>query len=587
MDKLMQEELQIKDELQSQLLDATIMMIDDEKINMEVVKAYLENAGYRRFVLVEKSTEAMDVLNETKPDILLLDLIMPEVSGFEILTKVRANPIFKHLSLIVLTSSDDTETKLKALELGATDFLAKPVDPSELLLRLRNTLGAKAYMDQLAYFDPLTKLPNRHRFFERFDWALKKAKRHNDNVALLHIELDNFNKINDTIGLEAGDEILFLVARRIESVIRDTDILWNDSGDDEEMVNVFRLDGNVFSLLLDRIEKSENAALVAERISEVIRKPINLHNREIYITASIGIAVYPGENTDCYAMLKLASSAKDFVKNKGGDAIQFSSMEINNMYERRLSLESRLRKALENDEFLLHYQPKVNIETNQIEGVEALVRWNNGQDGLVPPYEFIHLAEETGLIIPIGEWVLHTAVAQLEKWNQEGIQSISMSVNLSMKQIEAADFLAKVGNTIDQSSINPRHLILEVTESLLMNDIEGKINIMKSLREMGTKLSIDDFGTGYSSLSYLSRLPVDELKIDRSFVMNMLHDNQISAVVSTIIFLANSFGLQTVAEGVEKRGELLFLQEKQCKQYQGYLFSKPLPESELSGLLKK
>jgi diguanylate cyclase (GGDEF)-like protein len=267
------------------LLNATIFMVDDEPITMEVVQAFLEEAGYRNFVLMEKSTEAMASLEEKRPDLLLLDLVMPKVSGFDILKAVRAHPKLKHLPVIILTSSADNRDKLAALDLGATDFLAKPVDPSELRLRVRNTLAAKAYMDQLAFYDPLTKLPNRHLFMEQLEWSLNAARRNRENLALLNIELDQFNRISDTLGLLAGDEVLQHMALRIKEVIRSIDLLGHFEIDEYIPADLFHFDGGTFALLLHRIRNERNAALTAKRILEVIRAPLVVENTEIYMTA--------------------------------------------------------------------------------------------------------------------------------------------------------------------------------------------------------------------------------------------------------------------------------------------------------------
>ena len=351
------------------LLNATIVMVDDEPITMEVVQAFLEDAGYRNFVLIEKSSEAMAALERQRPDLLLLDLIMPQVSGFDILKAVRAHPKLNHLPVIILTSSSDNQDKLLALDLGATDFLAKPVDPSELRLRVRNTLAAKAYMDHLAFYNPLTKLPNRHLFMERLEWGLASAKRNNENMALLSIELDKFDKISDTLGLLAGDDVLRQLARRIKEVVRGADLLGQFEADDYAPVNLFHFDGGVFTLLLQRLLDERNAALVAQRVLEAIRLPLLTQKTEIYLTASIGIATYPTEDVGSVSLLQLASSAKDYVKNNGGDSFQFSSRQINTQYQKRLGIEARLRKALARNELVLYYQPKLDVQTNTISGM--------------------------------------------------------------------------------------------------------------------------------------------------------------------------------------------------------------------------
>ncbi len=566
------------------LTNATIMIVDDEPINMHVVQAFLEEVGYSKFILVENSAEAVKRLEESRPDLLLLDLMMPQISGFDILTLVRAHPKLKHLPIIVLTASTDVQNKLKALDLGATDFLSKPVEQSELGLRVRNTLAAKAYRDQLAYYDPLTGLPNRQYFLERLDLAVKQAKRYGDVLALMNIELNHFDRVNDTLGLTEGDEVLRLVTSRIKQAVRSTDEL-SRIGDENPVLNLFRMEGSVFSLLLDRIKNAEDAALVADRLIQSIRKPLMVNGREIYITASVGIALYPNESEEPDLLLRLASSAKDFAKNRDGDSYQISSPSISAMYELRYSVEAKLRKALEKEEFLLHYQPQVNLMTGDIEGVEALIRWNSNEGGLVPPNEFIPLSEETGLIVPIGEWALNEACSQLRKWQEESRKPINMSVNLSIKQFADPKFVSSVKKAIDSSGIDSRWLTLELTESILMNDIDKKIELLHQLKDMGIKLSIDDFGTGYSSLSYLRKLPLDELKIDRSFIMDLPDNADSRAIASSVIYIAQSLGLQTVAEGVETEEQMKYLKKHRCSQYQGYFFSKPVPAEELHELL--
>ncbi len=565
--------------------EATIMIVDDEPITMEVVRAFLEEVGYHKFILVENPSEAMKILEETEPDLILLDLVMPGISGFDILLSVRVHPIFKHLPVIIMTSSSDTESKLKSLELGATDFLPKPLNKSELCLRVRNTLTVKACHDQLAYYDPVTNLPNKRLFMERLDWSLKKSKRYSEHLALLIVTLDNFTRLNATVGQSAGDEILRQVASRIEGVVRNVDVLGKALAGDDSRMSLFRADGVAFSLLLDRINGEETAALVAKRVIAFIREPMRVEGTDVFITASIGIATAPTDGHDPVALLQLAASANSYAKNRGGNAFEFSSKAINTKYNRRLSLETRLRKAINKQEFVLYYQPKVDVRTGVILGVESLVRWESSDGGLIPPNEFIPLAEETGLIVPIGEWVLHEACSQLKKWHETDRDPISMSVNLSVKQFNDPEFFRTVKHIVVGSGIEPDYLMLEITESLLLDDVEAKISIMNRLREIGLNLSIDDFGTGYSSLRYLSKLPVDELKIDRSFIMDVVENSDNRAIVLSVLFLAHCLGLKTVAEGVETKEHLAILQRERCDQYQGFLFSRPIPHEDLFRLL--
>ena len=563
------------------LKDSIIMMIDDEMITMEIVKTFLEEEGYTKFYLEEQSTRCMTSLEKVMPDILLLDLVMPELSGFEVLAKVREHPRFEHLPVIILTSSTETSNKLRALALGATDFLSKPVDQSELRLRVRNTLAAKAYADQLAFFDPITNLPNRLSFLDNFDWVINKAERYGEQLALLNIALDDFGRINASIGVDGGDVVLKKIAERIEKSLRKTDLIAGGPIGESLPRNLFRTEGGAFLLVLERIEETETTAIIANRILEAIRQPLIVSGAEIYLTASIGITTFPQEGRDGSSLQRLANNAREFVKTRGGDSFQFSSYEINSMYEKRLKMEAILRTALKSREFVLHYQPKVCATTGEIQDAEALIRWQRKDGRIVSPNEFIPLAEETGMIVPIGAWVLNEACRQLMEWQREGGVKIGVSVNLSVKQFIDKNFFPLTKRIIKNSGIDPSQLTLEFTESLFMENTEARLRQLMELRSLGVNLAIDDFGTGYSSLNYLRKLPVNELKIDRSFISSVPNNQSSCAIVTSIIFLARQLGLKTVAEGVENESQYRFLKEIDCHQIQGYYFSRPVPAKEL------
>ncbi len=566
-------------ELHQQLMDSTIMMVDDEQINMEIIQIHLEESGYHNFILTDKSAEAMSIMEKELPDVLLLDLQMPGVSGFDILEAKRADERLRHIPVIILTSSTEAETKLKALELGATDFLSKPVDASELALRLRNTLTVKAYQDQLAYYDASTGLPNRSLFQDRLGWAIKQAERDDSAVAVMHIGIGQFKEINDTFGPKVGDALLKEITQRLKGQLRDSDVVTQQHKNTQSSIAA-RVGTSEFTVLLPAIGDVENAATVARRILAEMGKVFNFEGNELVIPSSIGIAAYPDDgNAD--TLLAKAASATSYAKKQGRNKYQFYSKEINEKSSKRLKLEGYLRKAIDNDELVLYYQPKIDTKTGHVTGMEALIRWISPELGFISPADFIPLAEETGLIVPIGEWVLHEACRQNQAWKLQGLTDLTISVNFSSEQFRGQDIARVVQDAIESSGLDPRCLVLEITESMIMGDPEKNASTLSRLKELKTSISIDDFGTGYSSLSYLKKFPLDELKIDRSFVMDLDTDDDDKAIVTAVIAMAHSLGLKTVAEGVENEAQLAFLKNLKCDQIQGFFYSKPLPKEEL------
>jgi diguanylate cyclase (GGDEF) domain len=559
--------------------DAVIMMIDDEPLVMDVLQTTLEEHGYRYFIKIEDSTKAVEAIYRERPDVVLLDLIMPERDGFSILEELRANADTRFLSVIVLTSSNDSNTKLKALELGATDFLAKPVDRSELVLRLRNTLTVKAYQDQLAYYDTLTQLPNRKLFLDRLDWAIKCAIRDGSQVAVLNIAIDRFQQVNELLGTQAGDELLVEVSRRLLKSLRETDTV-SRGGQEATWRNIARLSGDEFSIMLTDLKNGNQIVTIAERLRAGLREPFQIRQREIYITVSIGIALFPKDADTTDTLMKHAGAATAYAKEKGRDCYQFFSAEINAAAQQRMNVEHSLRRVLERNELALYYQPKICAATGDIKGAEALLRWRHPQRGFIPPYEFIPVAEDSGMITQIGEWVLRRACEQNVQWQQKGLVDLSMSVNVSAQQFRDNKFPAIVQKVLSDTGMDPELLVLEITEGVLMGDRDRIGDLLFKIKTIGALLSIDDFGTGYSSLSYLKTFPIDELKIDRSFIVDTPADGDSAAIVRTIVAMARSLDLQVVAEGVEEEAQVQFLRELSCDQIQGYYFAKPMPAEE-------
>lgn len=567
------------------LADARVMIVDDEPIMIDVVQAFLEDAGYAHFLTTEEATQALDIMLKQRPDILLLDLIMPGKSGFEILREIRSEPVLRYMPVIVLTAASDSATKLQALELGATDFLAKPVDPSELILRLRNALAFKAYQDQLAYHDALTGLPNRQLFLERLDWTLKLAQRHTTSCALMQIGLDRFKQINDTLGHEMGDEVLKAVSRRISATLRETDTVTMRE-DEADAICLSRLAGDEFMVLVPEIDHVEEAASIARRLLDTMKAPLMLLGQELFMTISVGIALYPHDGQDGTELLTNVDLAMAQAKQDGRNTYAFYSPETNARSFERLLLETALRKAIDNDELELYYQPKIQAETGRVVGAEALLRWNHAELGSVSPAHFIPLAEETGLILPLGVLVLNHACREAVKWQQAGC-ALPVSVNVSSLQFRRGDMPALIRTALQTSGLDPCNLIIELTESLLMENAQSNIDMLNAIKALGVRLSMDDFGTGYSSLSYLKRFPLYEIKVDQSFVRDLPGDSGNKAIVGAVIAMARGLGLTVTAEGVETSGQLQFLKDQGCDQIQGFLFSRALPVDEFTAMMRQ
>jgi diguanylate cyclase (GGDEF)-like protein len=547
------------------------MMVDDEPTTLDVLEMFLEGEGYRNLVRSSESPRALALLAEHCPDVLLLDLMMPEVGGLEILQAMRDDEALRRIPVIILTSATDAATKLRALEFGATDFLAKPVDSSELALRLRNTLAAKAYQDRLANYDRVTGLPNRQLFTERLERAVRQARQAASGCAVLHVDLDRFRQINDTLGHATGDALLASVADRLEKS------LGAPSGAAEsDDVTLARIGGNEFGVLLAGEGSAGGASRVAIRVLAALADAIAIDGNDLFLSGSIGIALFPGDGGDAQTLLANAGVAMSHAKQGGGNGLQFYDRSLNAEAIERLSLENQLRKAVDRDELRLFYQPKVDVPSGRIVGAEALMRWQHPVRGLVPPNRFIPIAEEAGLIASLGDWALRTACHHAAEWHRAGLGPIRVSVNVSSRQFRLGGLLDSVRTAVSLSGVDPSAIVLELTEGAIMENPNETAAMLHAIRDLGPRISIDDFGTGYSSLSYLKRFPLDELKIDQSFVRGVPHDKDDVAIVTAIARLAQGLGLRVVAEGVETAEQLAFLRDLGCDEYQGYLRSRPV-----------
>lgn len=426
-------------------------------------------------------------------------------------------------------------------------------------------------IERLANYDPLTGLPNRTQLDDRVRYALSLAKRSNGHLALMFLDLDRFKDINDTLGHSIGDALLIELAKRLRQVLREED-------------TVTRLGGDEFILLLPGTDAA-GVAIVAQKLLNVIAEPYRIEHHDLTLTASIGIALYPSDGTDLETLSRCADVAMYRTKQEGRQGYRFFTPEMQARSARNLQLLNALRHALQLEQFQIYYQPQVSMADRQIIGAEALLRWRHPELGVVSPAEFIPIAEDSGLILPIGEWVLRCAVRQAKAWMENGFASLTMAVNLSAVQFRHPDLPDLVSRILDEEGLPPEYLELELTEGVAMHDPEAAIAVMNNLHERGVRLSIDDFGTGYSSLSYLKKFKVYKLKIDQSFVRDISTDSEDRAIVRAVISLAKSLGLQTIAEGVETNGQLAFLQEQGCDEMQGYLFNKPVPSQQFETLL--
>jgi diguanylate cyclase (GGDEF)-like protein/PAS domain S-box-containing protein len=431
---------------------------------------------------------------------------------------------------------------------------------------------AQAKADHLAYHDALTNLPNQGLFKDRLGQALALVRRNEQMLAVMLVSLDRFKTINDTLGYVTADQLMRQVAQRLVSCVRESD-------------TVARLGNDEFALLLTQVSRTEDAAKIAQTIKDALSVPFNFDNQEFFVTASIGISLCPDDGKESVTLLKSAATAMNRARERDGNDYQFYTSGRTSIALRQLVLENNLRPGLEREEFILHFQPQVDLKTFQVVGTEALVRWEHPGLGLLYPGEFIRLAEDSGLIVPIGDWVLRAACLQSKSWQDAGLDPVRMAVNLSARQFQQPKLVETIARILKDTALDPRYLELELTEGSVMKDPDEAIGKLHELKAMGLQISIDDFGTGYSSLNYLKRFPIDKLKVDRSFVSEIHTDSDDAAIVTAIITLAHALKLTVIAEGVETNEQLEFLSLLNCDEVQGFLFGKPLSAEEFTELL--
>ena len=526
---------------------------------------------------------ALSLLRDNPFDVVFLDLDLPDSSGLDTLGRARAAAA--SVPVIVLSDDEKEDAAIRALRLGAQDYLVKRELNSRVMVRsLAHAVERHRLVTELrkarhrAHFnathDALTKLPNRTFFQESLRRKIESSARNDKRFAVLFLDLDGFKGINDTLGHPVGDELLVQVARRLSSCLRRSDVVARQGGDE-------------FIVLVQGMDGPPRYAEVAESLLLALSRPFKLEKGEYRVTTSIGIALYPRDGEEAGCLIRNADTALYDAKNRGRNNYQNYDESMNRRARERLALDQDLRGAVDRGELVLYYQPKVDAVTGEIKGAEALVRWRDPKRGIVSPNEFVSLAEETGLIIPIGDWVLRTACSQTRQWQDEGFKDLKIAVNISPQQIQTQTLRDSIVSTLWTTGLPASSLELEITESGLMHNESVAVSVLSEIKQIGVGISLDDFGTGYSSLSYLKRFPVDTVKIDRSFVTDMVFDRDDAAIVSAILSIAKKLDLQVVAEGVETVHQRDLLTSGGCDQLQGYYFSVPLPAEEFTRVLER
>ncbi len=568
----------------------SILVADDDAAARTIMRAALRKAGYQ-VRLACGGADALQQFRANPTDMVMLDIDMPDMGGHEVCATLRREA-GALLPIVMVTGMDDIASVETAYQHGATDFIAKPVNWALIGHRIRYLFrghqalvalrDAEARVARLAYYDSLTGLPNRHAFLERVDREITRAGRKGLRLGVLFMDLDGFKNINDTLGHAAGDLILQWAAERLREGMRAGDLLTH-AADDSSNDELARLGGDEFTAVILDIENPRDALMVANRVAQSMRRPFVLEDRQLTLTTSIGIAMYPEDGTDAATLLKHADTAMYHAKSSGRDNAQLYNVSLTQDIEHRMAMDTALRAAVEREEFALVYQPQIDSMTGRVVAVEALIRWTHPERGALSPMDFIPLSEEIGLIEQIGEWVLRTACKAAAGWRAAG-HGLRLAVNLSPVQLRSPQFADRVLAILAETGLPPSELELEVTEGVLMEHCPAKRSLLQKLRDHGVHIALDDFGTGYSSLSYLMRMPIGHIKVDRSFVAGLLDGGEHAAIVRAVLAMAGSLGMRCTAEGVENLEQASALKSMGCHWLQGYYFSKPVDGAKVPAL---
>jgi diguanylate cyclase (GGDEF)-like protein len=545
----------------------TLLLVDDEPMNRDVLQRRLTRAGYR-ILTAENGAEALEMADANRVDLVLLDVMMPGMDGIETLRRLRRSRSVAELPVIMVTAKDGSADVVEALDAGANDYVTKPVDFAIAQARIRTQLTARRA-------DPLTGLPNRVLFMDRLNQRLAKSATEGYGFAVFFLDVDRFKIINDSLGHLAGDELLIGISRRLEQSLRSTDTVARFDSE----CTVARLGGDEFTVLLAGIRSVVDARAIAERLVAAVAQPFQLQGREVAVSASIGVVIGDARYDRAEDMVRDADTAMYRAKDLGKARCEIFDTSMLAAAEERLLVESDLRRAIERQEFCLYYQPIVTLSGQRLCGFEALLRWQHPTRGLMPPASFIPIAEETGLIVPIGQWALREACRQMRAWDHDfpACASLAINVNVSPRQCLHPDLVGDVTRVLAETGLAPERLKLEITESLVLEGTDSVVEILTALRELGVQLGLDDFGIGYSALSYLRLLPLQTLKIDRSFVSELQNVENVE-IVRAILSMASGLSMNVTAEGVETADQAARLIELACEFGQGFYFDKPLAE---------